>query len=334
MASRPSARRALGAASIAIALTTAGSVLPASADGASYPDTQYDVVYYDWDTDSFYEGEWDELDIHTVSIDASASAVTVATKVRALTQGWWKVFQTTYDVTGDGVEDFRLYAHNDGTRNLYKVNGVGDTGTLVPCGGIGVSVEYANSQVVTAVPRACLANTASVGVAVASFDSEDYSCDCNDMVMDVWPNQIGTYSPMIPYANGATPPPPPSSGTYDPSGPSGTVYRLYRAYFLREPDRAGYDYWLGVYRNGYPLDKISNDFARSAEFQQRYGSVDNRQFLTLVYQNVLGRQPDDSGYAYWTHQMDQGMLRGDVMIYFSDSEEFRSKTAAGRPPGY
>ncbi len=121
---------------------------------------------------------------------------------------------------------------------------------------------------------------------------------------------------------------------YDASGPEGTIYRLYRAYFLREPDAAGFAYWYSVFAQGYPLDKISNDFARSAEFQQRYGSVDDRRFLELVYQNVLSRAPDQGGYAYWLDQMNRGMLRGFVMIYFSDSDEFRSKTAKGVPPGH
>lgn len=122
--------------------------------------------------------------------------------------------------------------------------------------------------------------------------------------------------------------------TYDANGASGTIYRLYRAYFLREPDKAGYDYWWGVYRQGYHLANISNDFARSKEFQDRYGNVSNADFLHRVYLNVLGRGVDASGYAYWMDQMNRGMSRGFVMIYFSDSAEFRQKTAAGRPPGY
>lgn len=125
-----------------------------------------------------------------------------------------------------------------------------------------------------------------------------------------------------------------AAATYDSNGPEGTVYRLYRAYFLREPDRGGFDYWVNAYRSGYPLNKISNDFARSEEFRGRYGSLDNRQFLDRVYANVLGRQPDQGGYSYWLDQMNRGMLRGYVMIYFSDSAEFRSKTAGGVPPGY
>lgn len=123
------------------------------------------------------------------------------------------------------------------------------------------------------------------------------------------------------------------AGGYDPDGPAGTIYRLYRAYFLREPDAAGFGHWVAVHRDGYPLGKISNDFARSDEFQDRYGTVDDQRFLALVYENVLGREPDASGRAYWDGHLRDGMLRGELMLYFSDSDEFRALTAGGTPPG-
>lgn len=125
-----------------------------------------------------------------------------------------------------------------------------------------------------------------------------------------------------------------TTAAYDANAGSGTIYRLYRAYFLRDPERQGYDYWLGTFFQGYPLPAISNDFARSAEFVTRYGSVSNGEFLTRVYANVLARGVDSGGYSYWMDKMNRGMSRGMVMIYFSDSPEFRQKTAAGRPPGY
>lgn len=131
------------------------------------------------------------------------------------------------------------------------------------------------------------------------------------------------------------PAPAPEITRYDANGPTGTIYRLYRAYFLREPDEAGYRYWLNTYAGAYPLTRISDDFTRSAEFVSDYGDVTNAEFIRLVYDNVLEREPDSDGYAYWLDQMDhRGMSRGVVMINFSDSAEFRSKTADGRPPGF
>lgn len=117
----------------------------------------------------------------------------------------------------------------------------------------------------------------------------------------------------------------------DVDGAEGTVYRLYRAYFLREPDAGGFTYWLTQHRWGYPLDAISEDFARSTEFVGMYGSLTDQQFVDRVYVNVLGREPDQGGYDYWLRQMAAGLRRGGLMLAFSDSEEFRQKTATSVP---
>lgn len=102
------------------------------------------------------------------------------------------------------------------------------------------------------------------------------------------------------------------------------VARLYFAYFLRIPDYTGLQFWIGQYRSGMPLAQISQAFAGSAEFAARYGALNNTQFVTLVYQNVLSRAPDGAGLAYWVGQLDLGALdRGAVMLAFSESAEYR-----------
>jgi hypothetical protein len=106
------------------------------------------------------------------------------------------------------------------------------------------------------------------------------------------------------------------------------VVRLYQAYFLRIPDYGGLTYWLGQVRAGVGLSEVSDIFARSTEFKARYGSLSNADFVTRVYLNVLGRQPDKSGAAYWTSMLVNGTLtRGGVMVNFSESAEYRMKTA-------
>lgn len=104
------------------------------------------------------------------------------------------------------------------------------------------------------------------------------------------------------------------------------VVRLYFAYFLRIPDYSGLMYWLGQYRAGLPLASISNSFSTAPEFIARYGSLNNGQFVTLVYSNVLGRAPDPTGYNYWVAQLDTGaMTRGQVMLGFSESPEYQAR---------
>lgn len=105
------------------------------------------------------------------------------------------------------------------------------------------------------------------------------------------------------------------------------VARLYLAYFLRRPDDAGFEYWAGVRQSGRSLAQISEEFVGSNEFRMRYGSLSNRQFVELIYQNVLGRSPDSGGLNHWTAVLDGGTSRGDVMIGFSESAEFKTNTS-------
>jgi hypothetical protein len=110
---------------------------------------------------------------------------------------------------------------------------------------------------------------------------------------------------------------------------SGSVIRLYRAYFLRNPDHGGLTYWQGKRDAGMTLVKISSSFAHSSEFQRRYGSLSNAKFVDLVYQNVMGRAADSGGRSYWIGKLDSGTSRGQMMANFSQSSEYVTKTADG-----
>jgi hypothetical protein len=81
---------------------------------------------------------------------------------------------------------------------------------------------------------------------------------------------------------------------------------------------------MGRFRSGTTLAEISQAFALSPEFAQRYGALTNSQFVSLVYQNVLGRAPDAGGLAFWTGRLGAGMTRGDMMAAFSESPEYRA----------
>jgi hypothetical protein len=42
----------------------------------------------------------------------------------------------------------------------------------------------------------------------------------------------------------------------------------------------------------------------------------------MLYDNVLGRVPDDAGYNNWKQQMESGMTREELVNNFLSSEEF------------
>ncbi len=104
------------------------------------------------------------------------------------------------------------------------------------------------------------------------------------------------------------------------------IRRLYLAYFDRQPDRAGFSAWKVVRATGASLDAVSAEFAASTEFQNTYGALDDGQFVDLVYNNVLGRDPDAAGRSFWISRLQAGATRGSVMTGFSEGEEFRNRT--------
>lgn len=130
---------------------------------------------------------------------------------------------------------------------------------------------------------------------------------------------------------------------------------LYQAALDRAPDPSGLTYWVNIYTNnigaaskaqGYYVAlaetsgnfndglSIAQGFTQSAEFQQKYGSLTDQQFVTQLYENVLGRAPDPAGDAYWNTALTSGVDVGHgvqvftqamVLVGFAESSENLAK---------
>ena len=109
---------------------------------------------------------------------------------------------------------------------------------------------------------------------------------------------------------------------------SDDVFRLYQATLDRNPDPAGFTGWTGLLAGGTSFLTAVTGFVNSTEFQSTYGALDNTQFVTLLYNNVLNRAPDAGGLAAWTTAMTNGMSRAEVVQGFSQSAEFINNTAS------
>lgn len=108
----------------------------------------------------------------------------------------------------------------------------------------------------------------------------------------------------------------------DISGNGGMAYRLYQAAFDRAPDAGGLGYWINALDHGAGLAPVAQSFIDSAEFQSKFGSPGNDQFVTLLYQNVLHRGPDQGGLNFWVNNLNAGAItRADTLVYFSESPE-------------
>jgi Ca2+-binding RTX toxin-like protein len=108
---------------------------------------------------------------------------------------------------------------------------------------------------------------------------------------------------------------------------AGQIYRLYCATLARQPDAGGLQSWLDTLASGQKLESVAAGFVNSGEFAATYGnSLSSTQFITLLYQNVLGRAPDQAGLSSWLDSMMAGASRTSVVLGFSNSAEYVGKT--------
>ncbi|WP_158600945.1 DUF4214 domain-containing protein [Teichococcus wenyumeiae] len=107
----------------------------------------------------------------------------------------------------------------------------------------------------------------------------------------------------------------------------GHAYRLYEAALNRAPETAGLNFWYNHLESGQSLTWVAQGFMNSDEYQQKYGGLDNGNFVEQLYQNVLGRGSDSAGFQNWMNALNSGASRADVLLGFSDSLENRIQTA-------
>lgn len=113
---------------------------------------------------------------------------------------------------------------------------------------------------------------------------------------------------------------------------AGQIYRLYQATLDRAPDMAGHAYWSEMIESGSrTLLRVVSGFVDSREFRNNYGDTTDQEFVTLLYNNVLDREPDAQGLQYWTTALEDAVLtRQRVVIGFSESLELRRVTDAAQ----
>ncbi|MEO3387099.1 DUF4214 domain-containing protein [Mesorhizobium sp. CAU 1741] len=109
------------------------------------------------------------------------------------------------------------------------------------------------------------------------------------------------------------------------------IMLLYRAGLGRDLDAAGLDYWTAALENGNAMDQMALSLIASPEFSERFGTpetMDNTDFLAVLYENVLGRTGAQAEVDYWAGQMAAGAERADVLVAFAQSDENRELAAA------
>lgn len=101
-----------------------------------------------------------------------------------------------------------------------------------------------------------------------------------------------------------------------------SLVRLYTGLLGREPDEAGFDYWLEALASGNTLVSTANDFAVSNEFLSEQSELGSERLIESLYNQVLGRAPDTDGAAYWNALLKEPSFdEGDLVLAFTDSAE-------------
>ena len=78
----------------------------------------------------------------------------------------------------------------------------------------------------------------------------------------------------------------------------------------------------------FPDKRLLNQFLTAPEYLSLYGSdPSDMEYVDAMYQNVLGRLPDQEGYDFWVGAMENGLDRADILIYFAESFENQEQTA-------
>jgi uncharacterized caspase-like protein len=102
------------------------------------------------------------------------------------------------------------------------------------------------------------------------------------------------------------------------------VALLYEAGLGRQFDGEGLNYWIDQY-DDVPLDNIGRSFLVSDEFTVQFGDayeISDAAFIDAMYDNVLDRDADADGFAFWSGALNGGGYdRDDVLVQFALSTE-------------
>jgi len=113
-------------------------------------------------------------------------------------------------------------------------------------------------------------------------------------------------------------------GTYVPP-PGGMirvfVTRLYTTVLQRSPDQVGLDNWTEALLRGRNTGaEAAYGFVFSSELIDR--DLSDQQFLKVLYNALLGRDPDSEGMANWLYRLETDYSRYCVFVGFVMSQEF------------
>ena len=102
------------------------------------------------------------------------------------------------------------------------------------------------------------------------------------------------------------------------------VERMYNNILLRSSDPGGFNAWVEALNNGQLTKaQMALSFLDSGEFQELFLSQ-NRVDISLLYFDMLRRDPDAGGFSAWVGVLNSGVSLTSVIDAFLNSPEYRA----------
>ena len=111
--------------------------------------------------------------------------------------------------------------------------------------------------------------------------------------------------------------------------PQEQISSIYISYYNRAPDPLGLEFWTGQLDAGLSLEDIATTFSSAAEtigqfpfFDPDAAATSPDTFITSVYQNLFGRDPDAEGLTFWGDQLSSGSTPvGEIILAIAEGAQ-------------
>lgn len=95
------------------------------------------------------------------------------------------------------------------------------------------------------------------------------------------------------------------------------VANLFQAVLGRTADATGLEYWFNQVNAGTSVKSVAQSLMASSEYTGT--AQTNAQFVTSLYQELMGRTADTAGNAFWLQKLSEGVSRVDVAVAFAEA---------------
>lgn len=94
----------------------------------------------------------------------------------------------------------------------------------------------------------------------------------------------------------------------------------YQHYLGRSADPQGLQNWVGAMQHGETAEQLEAEFIGSQEYIANHGGSPSG-WVSGMYQDLLGRSPDQEGVDHWVQALQNGASPSDVAHGFAASQE-------------